>query len=308
MKAVFYEQFGGPEVLTHGEQPEPKVGPDSVLVDVQASSVNPVDWKVMGGYLDPMLHAHFPVITGWDLAGVVNTPGIAVEEFQPGDEVIGYVRKDVVEHGTFAEQVAAPVRTLARKPKNVSWAQAGTIPLAGLTAFQSLVHFLRVDEGETVLIHGGSGGVGSYAVQIAKAAGARVIATASESSAGFLVELGAEPLSYGAGALDRIKEAAPTGLDAVLDLAGGEEFAPSTELLRQPSRAVSIVDPSVTERGGHYVFVRPSAVDLEALTGMIEAGTVTPVVDATFNMENAAQAFERSMNEHTRGKIAVNVR
>lgn len=307
MKAVFYEQFGGPGVLTYGEQPEPKVGPDSVLVDVKATSVNPVDWKIMGGYMDAMMYAHFPVIPGWDLAGVVNTPGVSVEEFQPGDEVIGYVRMDAVQHGTFAEQVAAPVRTLARKPRNVSWEQAGTIPLTGLTAYQCLVNVLQVEEGQTVLIHGGSGGVGSYAVQIAKAAGARAIATASESSAGFLTELGAEPIVYGPGGLDRIKDAAPDGLDAVLDLAGGDEFAPSLELLKRPDRAVSIVDPAVKEMGGHYVFVRPSTPDLEALTGMIEAGSVTPVLDETFRLEHAKLAFERSMEGGNRGNLAVKV-
>lgn len=308
MKAVFYEQFGGPEVLTYGDQPEPKVGPDSVLVDVNATSVNPVDWKIMGGYMEPMMYTYFPAIPGWDLAGVVNTPGVAVEEFQPGDEVIGYVRMDTVQHGTFAEQVAAPVRTLARKPKNVSWEQAGTIPLTGLTAYQCLVNVLQIAEGQTILIHGGSGGVGSYAVQIAKAAGARVIATASESSAGFLTELEAEPLSYGPGAVDRMKEAAPNGVDAVLDLAGGEEVAPSLELLKQPGRAVSIVDPAIKEMGGHYLFVRPSAPDLEALTGMIEAGSVTPVLDETFRLEHAKLAFDRSMEGGNRGNLAVKVR
>lgn len=307
MKAVYYEEFGGPEVLKYGDQPDPKLGPDTVLVDIKASSVNPVDWAVMGGHLDAMTYAHFPVITGWDMAGVVNSPGPAVEEFQPGDEVIGYVRMDILGHGTFAEQVAAPVRTLARKPKNVSWEQAGTIPLTGLTAYQSLVHFLQVSDGDTVLIHGGSGGVGSYAVQIARARGARVIATASESNHGFLQELGAEPASYGDGAIDRFKALAPDGIDAVLDLAGGAELAPSVDLLKSPDRAVSIVDPGVKELGGHYVFVRPDPADLTALTELIEAEKVTPILTETFDLPDAAKAFERSMGGHVRGKIAIRV-
>ncbi|MHA7174618.1 NADP-dependent oxidoreductase [Arthrobacter monumenti] len=307
MKAAYYEAFGGPEVLKYGEQPEPKLGPDTVLVDIKASSVNPVDWAVMGGYLDSMSYAHFPVITGWDLAGVVKTPGPAVEEFQPGDEVIGYVRMDVIGHGTFAEQVAAPVRTLARKPENVNWEQAATIPLTGLTAYQSLVHFLQVSDGDTVLIHGGSGGVGTYAVQIARAKGARVIATASERNHDFLKDLGAEPTSYGEGAVDRFKALAPDGIDAILDLSGGDELAPSVELLRTPGRVVSVVNPGVKEMGGHYVFVRPDPEDLAALTELVEAGKVTPVLTETFELKDAAKAFELSMGGHVRGKIAIRV-
>lgn len=307
MKAVYYENYGGAEVLQYGDMPEPKVGPDSVLVDVKATSINPVDWKVMGGHLDSMTYAHFPVITGWDLAGVVTTPGPAVEEFSVGDEVIGYVRMDGIKHGTFAEQVAAPVRTLARKPQNVSWEQAGTIPLTGLTAYQSLVHFLKISDDETVLIHGGSGGVGSYAVQIAVARGACVIATASEANHDFLRQLGAEPISYGEGTNERVTELAPDGIDAILDLAGGDEFAPSVQLLKKPGRVVSVVDVGVKEMGGHYVFVRPSAEDLQALTELIEAGKVTPVVEQSYALTDAAQAVEQSMSGHVRGKIAVRV-
>lgn len=307
MKAVYYEQFGGLDVLTYGDRPDPKVGPDTVLVDIKSSSVNPVDWTVLGGHLDAMTYSNFPIITGWDMAGVVNTPGPAVEEFAPGDEVIGYVRMDVLGHGTFAEQVAAPVRTLARKPKNVSWEQAGTIPLTGLTAYQSLVHFLSVSAGDTVLVHGGSGGVGSYAIQIARVRGARVIATASEANHQFLTELGAEPASYGDGAIDRFTALAPEGLDAILDLAGGNELAPSVELLKTPGRVVSIVNPAVKEMGGHYVFVRPNPEDLTALTELIEADNVTPVLTGTFDLQDAAKAFELSMGGHVRGKLAIRV-
>lgn len=211
MKAVFYEQYGEPDVLQYGEQPDPKVGPDSVLVDVRASSVNPVDWKITAGYLDGALPTHFPVIPGWDVAGVVVQPGTSVTEFDAGDEVIGYVRMDTVGLGTYAEQVAAPVRTLARKPRNVSWAEAATMPLVGLTAYQSL-RAVGVGEGDTVLIHNGAGGVGTYAIQIARAWGARVLATASEKNHDFLRSLGAEPLTYGVGLSGRVAELwRPTG-------------------------------------------------------------------------------------------------
>ncbi|MHA7240900.1 NADP-dependent oxidoreductase [Arthrobacter sp. TMS1-12-1] len=306
MKAVFYEQYGDPDVLQYGERPEPKVGPDSVLVDVRASSVNPVDWKVTAGYLDGALPTYFPVIPGWDVAGVVVRPGPSVTEFQAGDEVIGYVRMDTVGLGTFAEQVAAPVRTLARKPRNVSWAEAATMPLAGLTAYQAL-RAVGVSDGETVLVHNGAGGVGTYAIQIAKAWGARVLATASGKNHDLLRSLGAEPLTYGEGLGERISAAAPEGLDAVVDFVGGDDLVASLAHLSDPTRVASVTDAGVKDKGGRYVFVRPNPEDLLALTELVEAGSVTPVLAATFPLERAADAFRSSIDGHVRGKIAVTV-
>ncbi|GGK61132.1 NADP-dependent oxidoreductase [Ornithinimicrobium pekingense] len=306
MKAVFYDEYGGPEVLRYGDQPDPKVGPDSVLLDVRASSVNPVDWKITAGYLDAALPTYFPVIPGWDVAGVVVDPGASVTEFQAGDEVIGYARMDTVGLGTFAERVAAPVRALARKPRNVSWAEAATIPLAGLTAYQSL-EAVGTTGGDTVLVHNGAGGVGTYAVQIATAWGARVLATASPKNHDFLRSLGAEPLTYGDGLAERIVEAAPDGLDAVVDLVGGDDWMASLPYLRTPERVASVVDVGVKEKGGRYVFVRPDPVHLLALTELVEAGSVKPVIADTFPMERAADAFRSSIEGHVRGKIAVTV-
>ncbi|KQO02859.1 alcohol dehydrogenase [Arthrobacter sp. Leaf234] len=306
MKAVFYEKYGDPDVLQYGEQPDPKVGPDSVLVDVRASSVNPVDWKITAGYLDAALPTSFPAIPGWDVAGVVVQPGPSVTEFEAGDEVIGYVRMDTVGLGTFAEQVAAPVRTLARKPRNISWAEAATMPLAGLTAYQSL-QAVGVGEGETVLVHNGAGGVGTYAIQIATAWGARVLATASEKNHEFLRSLGAEPLTYGEGLTERLAEAAPEGLDAVVDFVGGEDWVASLEHLKSPERIASVADAEVKDRGGRYIFVRPNPADLLALTELVEAGSVTPVLAESFPLERAADAFRSSMDGHIRGKIAVTV-
>lgn len=306
MKAVFYEKYGDPDVLQYGEQPDPKVGPDSVLVDVRASSVNPVDWKITAGYLDGALPTYFPVIPGWDVAGVVVQPGPSVTEFEAGDEVIGYVRMDTVGLGTFAEQVAAPVRALARKPRNVSWAEAATMPLAGLTAYQSL-EAVGVTDGDTVLVHNGAGGVGTYAIQIAKAWGARVLSTASEKNHDFLRSLGAEPLTYGEGLADRIAEAAPEGLDAVVDFVGGDDWVASLEHLKTPERIASVTDAEVKEKGGRYVFVRPNPADLLALTELVESGSVKPILAESFPLERAADAFRSSIDGHTRGKIAVTV-
>ncbi|WP_229868307.1 alcohol dehydrogenase catalytic domain-containing protein, partial [Streptomyces chryseus] len=137
MKAIIYRTYGAPDVLEYADVPNPKLGPDAVLVRVRAAAVNPVDWKIQAGYLDSALDAVFPVVPGWDVAGVVEQVGVGVTEFAPGDEVMGYVREDFVSRGTFAEYVAAPVRTLARKPAALTFEQAAGLPLAGLTAYQA---------------------------------------------------------------------------------------------------------------------------------------------------------------------------
>ena len=307
MRAITYTEFGGPEVLTHGETDDPTVGPDTVLVRVRASSVNPVDWKVREGYLAGAIDTVFPVVPGWDVAGVVEAVGPAITEFAVGDEVYGYVRADVVHGGTLAELVGAPVRTLARKPAALSFVEAAGVPLAGLTAYQALVHHLGVGAGETVLVSGASGGVGSMAVQVAVSLGARVIGTASEPNHDFVRSLGAEPTTYGDGLADRLRELAPDGLDAAFDLFGGDDLAVATSLLRDATRVASVADASVTEGGGHYVFVRPSAPDLDALSALAERGALRVEVAQTFPLERAADAHRASEGGHVRGKGVVTV-
>lgn len=307
MKAITYGTYGGPDVLEYTDVRDPKVGPDAVLVRVRAASVNPVDWKIQAGYLDAALDAVFPVVPGWDVAGVVEQVGVGVTEFAPGDEVVGYVREDFVSRGTFAEYVAAPVRTLARKPANLSFEEAAGLPLAGLTAYQALVHRLKVTEGETVLVHAAAGGVGALAVQIARTLGARVIGTASERNHDFLRSLGAVPVAYGDGLADRVKALAPEGVDAVLDLVGGEALKISPELLAPGGRLASVADGAVVGLGGSYVFVRPDAADLTALTELAERGALAVEVAAVFPLEKAGDALRLSMEGHTRGKIAISV-
>ncbi|GAA3488054.1 NADP-dependent oxidoreductase [Streptomyces cremeus] len=307
MKAITYSSYGSPDVLEYVERPEPKLGPDSVLVKVKAASVNPVDWKILGGYLDPALDAVFPVVPGWDVAGVVEKAGAAVTEYAPGDEVVGYVREDLVGRGTFAEYVAAPVRTLARKPANVGFEEAAGLPLAGLTAYQALVKSLKVRAGETVLVHAAAGGVGSLAVQIARALGAEVIGTASERNHDYLRSLGAKPVTYGDGLEGRVREIAPDGVDAVLDLVGGDALQVSPSLLAPGGRLASVADGAVTGLGGSYVFVRPDTVDLTELGALVERGELKVEVASVYPLEKAADAFRESMGGHTRGKIAIRV-
>ncbi|MFI5792797.1 NADP-dependent oxidoreductase [Streptomyces sp. NPDC051677] len=307
MKAISYARYGGPETLVYGDVRDPKVGPDAVLVKVRAAAVNPVDWRCREGSLDPILDAVFPVVPGWDVSGVVVQLGASVTEYAAGDEVIGYVREDFLSRGTFAEYVAAPVRTLARKPRNLTWEEAAGLPLAGLTAYQVLTRALRVKRGETVLVHAAAGGVGSIAVQLARHLGARVIGTASEVNHGFVCSLGGEPVTYGEGLSERVRGLAPEGVDAAFDTVGGDTLKVSANLLAPEGRLVSIVDGDVLGYGGRYYWVRPDAEDLTRLAELAEQGVVSVHVSETFPLQHAADAHRLSRRGRARGKIVVTV-
>lgn len=306
MRAIIQEQYGGPEVLTLGERPDPKVAPGEVLIRVKAAGVNPVDWKLGAGYLDAMMETQFPITPGWDVSGVVEAVGLDVYDYEVGDEVIGYVRKDWVQNGTYAELVAANVRLIARKPAALDWTEAAGLPLAGLTAYQCLER-VRVGEGETVLVHAAAGGVGAFATQLAVLRGARVIGTASERNHDFLRELGAEPVSYGDGLVERVRSLVPNGVDAVVDCVGGESIDASREVLSDFSRLVSVVDPRAEELGGATMWVRPNAADLTELARRADAGELRVFVDRVLPLEQAAEAWRLSMEGRTRGKIVLSV-
>lgn len=303
MKAMSYATYGGPEVLELTEHPVPKVAPGSVLVRVKAAGVNPVDWKIMAGGLDPYMDVNFPVTPGWDVAGVVEAVGFDTPEFKVGDEVYSYGRRDTVQGGTFAELVALPVAIVAHKPVSLSWEQAAALPLTGLTA-QRTLDTLGVRPGETVLVHNGSGSVGRTAIQLAALEGVRVIATASAKNHERLRQLGAEPVEYGAGLQDRVRELAPAGVDAVADFAGGV-LEDTLALLKPGGRHASIADWTVLQHGGQYVWVRPDADELARLSILVEAGALLVDVGRTFPLEHAAEAFRESMSGHGSGKIVL---
>jgi NADPH:quinone reductase-like Zn-dependent oxidoreductase len=308
MRAIAIEKFGGPEVLQLVDRPDPLVGPDVVLVRARAAGVNPVDYKIREGGLESRYPCHFPLVPGWDVAGVVESVGPAVTEFAPGDEVMGYVRRDHIQWGTYAELVPAPVRTLAPKPPSLDWAEAAALPLAGLTAWQALTRVLDVGEQDVVLVHAASGGVGSFAVQLAQVLGARVIGTASERNQEYLKSLGAEPVVYGEGLPDRVRSLAPDGVTAILDLVGGEALEASPDLLAEGGRLASVLNPSrVAELGGGYWFVRPDAEDLRALGGFVDEGRLRVHLERTFPLDEAAEAQRAIEEGHTRGKLALEI-
>ncbi|ELS58472.1 NADP-dependent oxidoreductase [Streptomyces viridochromogenes] len=306
MKAITLQQYGQPEDLKLVDHPDPKVAPGEVLIRVKAAGVNPVDWKLGAGMLDALMETHFPMIPGWDVAGVVEQVGLDVDEFAPGDEVFGYIRKDSVQLGAYAELVSAHVRMLAHKPASLNWEQAAGVPLAGLTAYQSIKR-VGLREGETVLVHAAAGGVGMFGVQIAVALGARVIGTASERNHDFVRELGAEPVTYGTGLADRIRELAPDGVDAALDFVGGDAVDISQRVLRERDRVASIADPDAVAKGGHLVWVRPDPADLTALGELADKGRLAVHVDRVLPLAEAAEAWRISRAGHARGKLVLSV-
>lgn len=303
MRAMTYARYGGSEVLQQTQLPVPKVAPGAVLIRVKAAGVNPVDWKLMAGGLDGLMDVNFPVVPGWDVSGVVEAIGFDTPEFQIGDEVYSYGRRDTVRGGSFAEFVSLPAALVAHKPQALSWEQAAGLPLTGMTA-QRTLDALDLAPGNTLLIHNGAGGVGRIGIQLAVRLGCRVIATASGNNHARLRELGAEPVTYGEGLVERVRDLAPDGVDAVADFAGGV-VNETIAVLKSDGRHASIADGSVTGHGGRYIWVRPDARELDRLSALVDDGTLKVDIAASYPMQDLALAFEASKSGHGGGKIVL---
>ncbi len=310
MRAAIYDQYGDAEVLQVRDVDDPPLGPDTVLIRARATSINPVDWKIREGYLQGAYPHHLPIIPGWDVAGVVEAVGPAVRTgVKPGDEVFAYVRRDDVCFGTAAELVPAPERTVAPKPASLSFEEAAALPLAGLTAYQSLVEALEIKPDERVLVHAASGGVGHLAVQIAKAQGAHVIGTAGPDNLDYVRELGADAaLDYTAGPISQQLESVGGQVDAVLDLIGGDALEDAPSQVRGGTRIASIIDPdTVLGLDGRYVFVRPDRDGLAALTQLVDEDRLRVNIAETFDLDRIADAHRLSQDGHPRGKVVVRI-
>ncbi len=309
MQAVRFHSYGHPEVLLLEEVPRPTAGSDEVLVRVHAAGVNPLDWKVRAGHLKDWLPHRLPLIPGWDVSGVVEALGPDVTAFKTGDAVYGML--DFGRDGAYAEYVAAGIRTLALKPSSLDHVQAAAVPLAALTAWQSLFDSASLSAGQTVLIHGAAGGVGHFAVQFAKWKGAKVIGTASAGNASFLRELGADKvIDYRTTRF----EAAVGDVDVVLDTIGGETQQRSWQVLKKGGILVATLGISSAEAPGEHgvrgagVSVHPDPAQLARIAALIDAGDLKPVIAAVLPLTEAARAHELSQTGHGRGKIVLKVR
>ncbi len=317
MKAVYHEDFGPVDVLKYGDLPRPSPGKGEVLIRVRAAGVNPVDWKIREGLLKTRMPHQFPIIPGWDVAGVVAEVGPGVSGFRKGDAVYAYARKPVIKDGCYAEFVTLPARQIAPKPRSLSFEEAAAIPLAALTAWQALFDAAGLGKGQVVLVQAAAGGVGGYSVQLAKWRGAVVIGTARAENHEYLRELGVDhAVDYSVGdVVDQVRPLVPRGVDVVLDAMGGETQIRSAELVRRGGTLVTILAPqaetekTLRRRGAKlaYVFVAPNAAQLRKLTALAERGDLRVRLAATLPLTEAAEAHRRIQSGHTRGKIVLQV-
>ncbi|UVK40690.1 NADP-dependent oxidoreductase [Mesorhizobium sp. AR10] len=287
MKGVSYSRFGGSEVLQYGDLPEPKLSQNAVIVRMKAAAINPADIALQAGFGESLMETWFPVVPGWDIAGIVERVGAGVVEFQPGDEVIAYTHQEILHSGTYAELVSVPVERLWRKPKNVPWGEAAGLPLAGMTAYRAVIDTLRASESDIVLVLGASGGVGSLATQLAVMSGATVIGSASASRQTYVKSIGAEPVQYGDDVAEQIRKHAPAGVTAIVDCAGQGALAKAMSAAAPGARVCSIADGG---SGVTTVFARPDTGILLRLVDLVEAGSLRVTVAASFALADAAIA------------------
>jgi alcohol dehydrogenase len=333
MKAFIIDRYGSNEVVRAGEMPEPELRDDDVLIQVYAASVNPVDLRIRDGKLKLILPYRLSFILGNDLAGVVVGVGSGVSRFKPGDEV--YARTDKDRIGTFAEFISIKEDAVARKPKELTMEEAASIPLVGLTAWQVLIERANLKRGQKVLIHAGSGGVGTFTIQLAKHLGAIVATTTSTANLDWVKRLGADIV------IDYKKENFETILhdyDVVLDTLGGEVLEKSFRVLKPGGRLISIAGPPdhhfaqdmglsqilrlvmrllsyrIRRRAKQhhvsysFLFMRPSGEQLHEIGSLIDSGIIHPVVDRVFPFESTKEALAYVENGRAKGKVIVKVR
>ena len=306
MKAVVAHEYGGPEVLKFENVPRPEPKENEALVRVIASGVNPADPLTLSGKYAREIGTHLPLIPGYDIAGIVEKTRVKVTKLKAGDAIYGYPTFG----GGWAEYVIVIEGEIAAKPASLNFTEAAAVPMGALTAWQALVDTAQVQPGQTILIHGGSGGVGSFAVQIAKARGARVIATASTANQDLLKQLGADV------AIDYTKtrfEEIAKDVDAVLDPVGEETLARSYDVVKKGGIVMSLVarpDPvELQKRGirGAAISVHPDAEDLAEIAHLIDAGKIKPVVTQVLPLSEAIEAQQQAATHHTRGKLVLRI-
>lgn len=331
MRAARIHRYGPPDVLQIDEVPEPSAGPRDVRVEVHAASVNPVDWKIRSGHQRALIHYTLPWTLGLDFSGRVVEVGREVTRFRVGDEVYGSPTHR--RHGTYADQLVVDERAIAHKPRGLSHVEAASIPLVGLTSWDALVVGGRLRAGQLALVHAGSGGVGCFAIQLAKELGATVATTCSERNVELVRSLGADQvIDYRAERFDRVL----SDVDFVLDALGGEERDRSLRIVKKGGCVATMVGgfPEYAERFGvalgsaaaigslaavtlrgamrgvrvYHVLRECDGTILAQITRRIERGAIRPVIDRVFPLEEIAEAHHYSESGRARGKIAIQIR
>ena len=309
MKAVRFHQYGDADVLRFEDAPLPQIADDELLVKVHSAGVNPADTQFRRGDYQVFVPLALPFIPGWDVAGTVETVGQSVTAFRTGDAV--FAMTDMSRNGAYAEFVAVRASEVAPAPQSLPPEHAAGVPLAALTAWQALFDVAELRAGQSVLIHAGAGGVGLFAIQLARRAGAQVISTASAVNHALLRELGAhQVIDYRAGDF----AAGLKNLDVVLDTVGGETRARSWPLLRAGGvlAAIAMPPPDEAAAARHGVraamaAVRPNGARLAEIGALIDAGALQIVIDREFPLSEAAAAHRHSEARHVRGKIVLRV-
>jgi len=308
MKAVRVHEYGGPEVLKYEDAPKPAPAAGEVLIRVHAAALNPVDASVRAGYFKERIKYKLPMIPGWDVSGVVESIGAGATRLKPGDAV--YSRPDISRDGAYAEYIVVKESEVALKPKSIDHVTAAAIPLAALTAWQSLFDAAKLQAGQTVLIHGAAGGVGCFAVQFAKIHGARVIATASARNHEFLRSLGADQvIDYTTTKFEDVVR----DVDVVFDTVTGETQKRSWQVIKKGGIYVSILQPpSPEEAASHgvrcaHVFVQPSVPQLDEIAKLVDSGKLKVIIEKVFPLSEARAAQEAVATRHTRGKLVLKV-
>ncbi|MDN7144942.1 NADP-dependent oxidoreductase [Liquorilactobacillus mali] len=311
MKAIAIKEYGDIDNLQEIELKIPEIAEDEVLVENYATSINPIDWKARLGYLKGMYPWKFPVVLGWDTAGIITQVGAKVANFKIGDKV--FARPDIYndgKKGTYAQYVAVKEDKLALKPDEITFEEAAAVPLAGLTALQVIVDRLKVKKGDKVLIQGGAGGVGLFAIQIAKHLGAYVATTASKKNHEFLKSLGAdEVIDYHETKIDTVLN----NYDAVFDTVNAIDD--SLAILKENGRLVTIAgNPSEEQKASSKEvsswWLQPNGKQLEELGNLIVAGEVKVIIDSVYPLtaEGVRAAHKKSQEGHARGKIVIKVK
>ncbi len=311
MKAIVIDQYGGIEELKERDVERPEINDDQVLLEIHATSINPIDWKLREGYLKEMLPFEFPIILGWDAAGIIAETGSNVSTFKVGDRV--FTRPLTTRQGTYAEYVPVEEHLLAKMPESMSFEEGAAIPLTGLTAWEGLVEIAGVKKGDKVLVHAGAGGVGTFAIQIAKSFGAYVATTASAKNKELLESLGADQvIDYKNEDFSEILQ----DFDIVLDTMGGEIRQKSFGVLKKKGKLVSTVEPpSEGEEEKYdveigYFFLEPDGEKLQKLADLYESGQLKAIIGETFEFteKGLKSAHKRSETHHAQGKLVIQVK